>query len=185
MQNPSIYVIIYPSNKKWKVCYDRKLQVAYNKLWKKLIDLEMSRTQMRLKAGISTKQLAKLGKNEKQLEMAREVYDTRLRVHGEGHPLAIEALDALATAYGESGDHKKEIELHEKVYEAYLSLYGEEHPYTLTVLTNCAVAYYEDGDKERAIDTMTRALEISIKMNGEEHQMTVQIYAVIEYFRSH
>ena len=36
----------------------------YNKLWKKLIDLEMSRTQMRLKAGISTKQLAKLGKNE-------------------------------------------------------------------------------------------------------------------------
>ena len=38
--------------------------VNYNKLWKKLIDLEMSRTQMRLKAGISTKQLAKLGKNE-------------------------------------------------------------------------------------------------------------------------
>ena len=38
--------------------------VNYNKLWKKLIDLEMSRTEMRLKAGISTKQLAKLGKNE-------------------------------------------------------------------------------------------------------------------------
>ena len=40
------------------------MTVNYNKLWKKLIDLEMSRTQMRLKAGISTKQLAKLGKNE-------------------------------------------------------------------------------------------------------------------------
>ena len=40
------------------------MTVHYNKLWKKLIDLEMSRTQMRLKAGISTKQLAKLGKNE-------------------------------------------------------------------------------------------------------------------------
>ena len=40
------------------------MAVSYNKLWKKLIDLEMSRTQMRLKAGISTKQLAKLGKNE-------------------------------------------------------------------------------------------------------------------------
>ena len=39
------------------------MTVNYNKLWKKLIDLEMSRTQMRLKAGISTKQLAKLGKN--------------------------------------------------------------------------------------------------------------------------
>ena len=40
------------------------MTVNYNKLWKKLIDLEMSRTERRLKAGISTKQLAKLGKNE-------------------------------------------------------------------------------------------------------------------------
>ena len=40
------------------------MTVNYNKLWKKLIDLDMSRTEMRLLAGISTKQLAKLGKNE-------------------------------------------------------------------------------------------------------------------------
>ena len=40
------------------------MSVNYNKLWKKLIDMKMSRTQMRLKAGISTKTLAKLGKNE-------------------------------------------------------------------------------------------------------------------------
>ena len=40
------------------------MTVNYNKLWKKLIDLEMSRTQMRLRAGLSTRQLAKLGKNE-------------------------------------------------------------------------------------------------------------------------
>ena len=38
--------------------------VSYNKLWKKLIDLEMSRSELRLKAGLSTRQLAKLGKNE-------------------------------------------------------------------------------------------------------------------------
>ena len=41
------------------------MAVSYNKLWKKLIDLEMSRTEMRKQAGISTRQLAKLGKNEK------------------------------------------------------------------------------------------------------------------------
>ena len=41
------------------------MAVSYNKLWKKLIDMEMSRTEMRLKAGLSTRQLAKLGKNEK------------------------------------------------------------------------------------------------------------------------
>lgn len=41
------------------------MAISYNKLWKKLIDLEMSRTELRLKAGISTRQLAKLGKNEK------------------------------------------------------------------------------------------------------------------------
>ena len=40
------------------------MAVCYNKLWKKLIDLEMSRSELRIKAGISTRQLAKLGKNE-------------------------------------------------------------------------------------------------------------------------
>ena len=40
------------------------MAVCYNKLWKMLIDRDMSRTEMRLKAGISTKTLAKLGKNE-------------------------------------------------------------------------------------------------------------------------
>ena len=40
------------------------MAVSYNKLWKKLIDLEFSRTELRLKAGISTRQLEKLGKNE-------------------------------------------------------------------------------------------------------------------------
>ena len=40
------------------------MAVSFNKLWKKLIDLEMSRSELRVKAGISTRQLAKLGKNE-------------------------------------------------------------------------------------------------------------------------
>ena len=38
------------------------MAVSYNKLWKKLIDLEMSRTELRVKAGISTNTLAKLGR---------------------------------------------------------------------------------------------------------------------------
>ena len=40
------------------------MAVSYNILWKLLLDREMSKTEMRLKAGISTKMLAKLGKNE-------------------------------------------------------------------------------------------------------------------------
>ena len=40
------------------------MPISYNRLWKMLIDKGMSRTQMRINAGISTKALAKLGKNE-------------------------------------------------------------------------------------------------------------------------
>lgn len=40
------------------------MAVSFNKLWKKLIDLGMTRSELRIKAGISTRQLAKLGKNE-------------------------------------------------------------------------------------------------------------------------
>lgn len=40
------------------------MPISYQKLWKKLIDLGMNKTQLREKAGISTNALAKLGKNE-------------------------------------------------------------------------------------------------------------------------
>ena len=41
-----------------------KMEASYKKLWKLLIDRDMSKTDLRLKAGISTMALAKLGKNE-------------------------------------------------------------------------------------------------------------------------
>lgn len=40
------------------------MTVNYNKLWKKLIDLNMSKTQLREKAGITTNAMAKMGKNK-------------------------------------------------------------------------------------------------------------------------
>ena len=38
--------------------------ISYNKLWKMLIDKKMNRRDLRLKAGISTASIAKLGKGE-------------------------------------------------------------------------------------------------------------------------
>lgn len=49
----------------------------YNRLWKLLIDKGMTKTQMRLQAGISTNILAKMGK---------------------GDPVAMESLAKIATA---------------------------------------------------------------------------------------
>ena len=40
------------------------MPVSYKKLWKKLIDLKMKKTDLLLKANISTNVLAKLGKDE-------------------------------------------------------------------------------------------------------------------------
>ena len=40
------------------------MAVSYKKLWKILIDREMTKTQLRKESGISTGALAKLGKNE-------------------------------------------------------------------------------------------------------------------------
>ena len=39
------------------------MAISYSKLWKLLIDKGMTKTEMRLKADISTTTLAKLGKN--------------------------------------------------------------------------------------------------------------------------
>lgn len=38
--------------------------VSYNKLWKLLIDKQMSKTDLRVQAGLTTSALAQLGKNE-------------------------------------------------------------------------------------------------------------------------
>lgn len=40
------------------------MAVSYKKLWKLLIDRDMTKTQMRQESGITTGALAKLGKNE-------------------------------------------------------------------------------------------------------------------------
>lgn len=40
------------------------MAVSYKKLWKVLIDKDMTKTQLRKESGISTGALAKLGKNE-------------------------------------------------------------------------------------------------------------------------
>lgn len=40
------------------------MKINYNKLWKILIDREMTKTDLREKAGITTNAMAKLGKNE-------------------------------------------------------------------------------------------------------------------------
>lgn len=38
--------------------------VSYDKLWKLLIDKHISKTELRIKAGLTTSALAQLGKNE-------------------------------------------------------------------------------------------------------------------------
>ena len=38
--------------------------VSYNKLWKRMIDLGLNKTQLKEKAKVSTNAIAKLGKNE-------------------------------------------------------------------------------------------------------------------------
>ena len=40
------------------------MSISYNRLWKRLIDLHLNKTQLREKAGVSTNAIAKLGKNE-------------------------------------------------------------------------------------------------------------------------
>jgi DNA-binding Xre family transcriptional regulator len=40
------------------------MNISYNKLWKLLIDKHMTKTELKLKIGISSTTLAKLSKNE-------------------------------------------------------------------------------------------------------------------------
>lgn len=61
----------------------------YNRLWKLLIDKGMTKTQMRLQAGISTNILAKMGKHE---------------------PVSMDSLAKIATALNCGFDDIVEIE---------------------------------------------------------------------------
>ena len=51
--------------------------INYNKLWHKLVDLKMNKSQLRMASGISTSTLAKLGKNELvSLEVLEKICET-------------------------------------------------------------------------------------------------------------
>lgn len=66
---------------------------SYNRLWKMLIDKGLTKTDMRLKAGISTNILAKMGK---------------------GEPVSMESLAKIATALQCGLDDIVEITADEK-----------------------------------------------------------------------
>lgn len=51
--------------------------INYSKLWHKLVDLKMNKSQLRMASGISTSTLAKLGKNEiVSLEVLEKICET-------------------------------------------------------------------------------------------------------------
>jgi DNA-binding Xre family transcriptional regulator len=53
------------------------METSYKKLWKRLIDLNMTKTDLRLRSGISTMTLAKLGKGENvSLEVLKKICAT-------------------------------------------------------------------------------------------------------------
>ena len=52
------------------------MAIRYNKLWKLLIDKGMTKTELRIKAGLTTNALARLGKNESvQVETLFKICD--------------------------------------------------------------------------------------------------------------
>ena len=54
--------IIY--NLSCKLYWEIDMSISYKKLWKKLIDIEMTKTQLRIQADLGTATLAKLGKDQ-------------------------------------------------------------------------------------------------------------------------
>ena len=54
------------------------MAVRYSKLWKRLIDENMMKVDLRNRAGITTNALAKLGKNE-HVSTATLLFDTKVK----------------------------------------------------------------------------------------------------------
>lgn len=53
------------------------METSYKKLWKKLIDRDMTKTELRMRSGISTMALAKLGKGENvSIEVLKKICAT-------------------------------------------------------------------------------------------------------------
>ena len=56
--------LTYDIIKAIKIDRSIRMAISYKKLWKLLIDKDMKKEDLRIKAGISTNTMAKLGKNE-------------------------------------------------------------------------------------------------------------------------
>jgi len=53
------------------------METSYKKLWKQLIDRDMTKTELRMRSGISTMALAKLGKGENvSIEVLKKICAT-------------------------------------------------------------------------------------------------------------
>ncbi len=59
-----LFKLIYDIIKIANIDRSIRMAISYKKLWKLLIDKDMKKEDLRIKAGISTNTMAKLGKNE-------------------------------------------------------------------------------------------------------------------------
>ena len=59
-----LFKLIYDIIKIANIDRSIRMAISYKKLWKLLIDKDMKKEDLRIKAGISTNTIAKLGKNE-------------------------------------------------------------------------------------------------------------------------
>jgi hypothetical protein len=125
-----------------------------------------------------------LGRNEEALQIDRDVYSLRLKLHGEEHEMTLIAANNYASSLGRLRLFEEAKSLLRKAMPVARRVFGEGHELTLDMGSTHAVALYEDpaatlDNLREAVTRLEDTARIARRVFGGMHPLTVRIEAAL------
>ena len=102
------------------------------------------------------------------------VVEAREEVLGEEHPLTLQALNSLGSAYFNIKNYSDAADIYREVMEAAIRSLEPENPDIILYLNNLAHAYHNIGRVTEASELHREAFETAKRVLGEDHPETVR-----------
>jgi len=114
------------------------------------------------------------GAEPETVELIEEITDSKQKLYGEDHPVAVQALGNLAAVYTIANRKEEAIEMYELCYAKAKVAFGENSPMSAIPLGDCGTVFFRMNNFEEAKPRYLKAYPIMRKTLGIGNHRTAR-----------
>jgi tetratricopeptide (TPR) repeat protein len=133
------------------------------------VDSTTPRREWLILYDLAARNLLRLGKTSKAVQLLEQVVKIREQIQAEDHPDRLASQYELARAYLANGQVKEAVQLLERVVKIEKQILAEDHPDRLTSQNGLARAYLANGQVKEAVQLLEYVIKIEEQILAEDH----------------